>query len=369
MVDQSGFARHAYRMSSAFDATYWNRIQTLGWIYFRDREFVQEAGNPNADQSQISLILQTEEIPPVLPSLGGANDLLYEALRSEALVAVGMFGGDAESKPIPATFWAHGKVYEDPEIALPVSLAPWTKGWKKLRFPRVQVLQLWPDVKSRAIRPTDPVRLSFFQFAGRWIAENPGIGINQDGLAVDLIRLAEDGAFLRAPQEGEAVDQNFDPHVGRYITTFDQQGRMAEPWAIRNYTTAGKPGTEWTQRLRAARDIEAELAAVEDWLGSERGKAWREPRGLLMPKFISGRSEAPVVSMISEEGRCTQWLLSLMKEANPDRPKSELKAEAFGMFKISGAGFQRCWTVAIRESDNLNWSKSGPRRRKGTANS
>lgn len=188
---------------SALQATYWNRTQTVGWIYFRTREIVEEAGRPGASPSQMLLLVHAEDCTPVMPSLGEANEALYEALRSEAITAIGIFDNESEPRPMPATFWAHGKIYEDPEIAATTVLAPWSKSWSGLRFPRQQVLQVWPDPSSTPPARTGSVRLSFEQLAGRWLAENQGAGIKEESLAVDLVRLAEGGAFLLLPQEGE----------------------------------------------------------------------------------------------------------------------------------------------------------------------
>lgn len=349
---------------SAFQATYWNRTQTVGWIYFRTREIVDEAGRPGASPSQMLLLVHAEDCTPVMPSLGEANEALYEALRSEAITAIGIFDNESEPRPMPATFWAHGKIYEDPEIAATTALAPWNKSWSGLRFPRQQVLQVWPDPSSTPPARTGSVRLSFEQLAGRWLAENQGAGIKEESLAVDLVRLAEGGAFLLLPQEGEPRGSHFDPRLGKYITTFDQHGRPTEPVDLHNYAMAGKQGAEWSRRLTTARDIQVELLAVGQWLDSGEGRAWSTARGLARPWFIPAPPSAPVVSKANAELACTRWLTGMMRAGDATQTKTEFQRQALAKFEISQAGFRRCWSSAIQNSGNPNWSRSGPKKRK-----
>lgn len=351
---------------SCFNATYWNLVQTLGWIYLGNRELVEEAGQPGCRPNQMMLLIAAEEIPPRYPSLGEATEDLYEALRSGAVTAVGVLDNRGEPKPIPSTFWTHGQFFEEPEVAGPSMLMPGTSLWYGLRFLRREILQYWHDPNARPAGP-DPdaaARLSFEQLAGRWLADTPGTGLKVESLSVDLVRQAEAGTFLSRPGEGEPHGPHFDPRLGKHVQTFDQDGRPTAPNLISNYVGAGRSGSEWELRLKAARDIEVDLTAVGAWLDTDSGIAWMTARGLEQPRFIPARYQPATVSTVAAEGRCTQWLSEKMSAGDPTQSKSDLKGAAVAQFRISGAGFQRCWAAAIRQSGNLNWSKSGPRKRR-----
>jgi hypothetical protein len=63
------------------------------------------------------------------------------------------------------------------------------------------------------------VLLTIEQVADQWLKVQLGSGIKSSSLAVDLIRLAEGGAFVFRPDSGAKPD-NFDPRLARVIETF-----------------------------------------------------------------------------------------------------------------------------------------------------
>ncbi len=63
---------------------------------------------------------------------------------------------------------------------------------------------------------------------------------------------------------------------------------------------------------------------------------------------------------IAGEKRCEAWLIAIMSES-PNRrtqPKTVLLEEAKKKFGVSGRGFERSWSSAIRATD-ANWNKAG----------
>lgn len=359
----------ASEMSSRSDSIYWSLLQTLGWIFIRDQQLVEELGETRLQQNkqnQITLLLAADEMPPRYRSLEEAKEDLYEALRTGAVTAIGLLDNRGEATLIPAVFWAHGKFYEDPEVAGPTTLFPTASLWHGLRFPRREILQLWPAPQAQSA-PSDlssVVRLSFEQLAGRWLSETPAAGITQESLAVDLIQQAEAGAFLTTLGEDEPHGPNFDPRLGKHVNTYDRDGEPTAPHWISNYVRAGRAGSGWDLRLKAARDIAVSLSAVGEWLQTNPGSAWMATRGLVRPRFIRAPFQPKITSTVGAEGRCTKWLTDLMRAGDPTVSKDDLKVAAMTQFAISGAGFQRCWTTAVHASGNFNWSKSGPRKRR-----
>lgn len=351
--------------TDAFNASYWNFIQTLGWIYLCDREIVEEAGRAERSPTRIFLIGAAEENPGRYGSLGEAQEQLYEALRSGAVTALGLLNNQGDARLIPAEFWLHGKIYEEPEIATSHALTPWQSSWYGLRFPRAQILRNWPDPNAvlAAIRPSASATLSFEQVAGRWLVEAGDSGISRESLSVDLIRLAESGAFLVELDEQEPHGPNFDPRFGRYVHTYDQSGRAASPHWIIGFTTAGPAGSEWNQRLIAARDLSVDVAVLAMWLSNEDGKSWMHARGLRTPSFAAEPKPESKPGTIGQKTRCRDWLVARMKAGNPTGPKSDVLIEAKSHFNISDRSFIEIWRQAVEISGNEAWSKAGRRRR------
>jgi hypothetical protein len=65
---------------------------------------------------------------------------------------------------------------------------------------------------------------------------------------------------------------------------------------------------------------------------------------------------------IKAEKDCLEWLLKLMKKPNkPTKNRDEYRAEAIQNFNVGARAFGRAWANSIRESDNTNWGKPGPK--------
>lgn len=351
-------------MKSAFDASFWNFIQTLGWIYLCDREIVEEAGRAERSPTRLFLIGAAEETYTRFASLGEAQEQLYEALRSGAVTALGLLDNEGDARQISAEFWLHAKIYEEPEIATSHALTPWQSSWYGLRFPRAQILRNWPDTNAvlAANRPSASAMLSFEQVAGRWLVEAGDSGISRESLSVDLIRLAESGVFLVKPEAGEAHGPHFDPRFGQHVHTFDQSGRAASPHWIIGFTTAGPAGSEWNQRLIAARDLSVDVAVLATWLSNEDGKSWMHARGLRTPSFAAEPKPESKPGTIGQKTRCRDWLIARMKSGNPTGPKRDVLIEAKSHFNISDRSFNEVWRQAVEISGNEAWSKAGRKR-------
>ena len=134
---------------------------------------------------------------------------------------------------------------------------------------------------------------------------------------------------------------------------------------IRNYVNAGGPGAEYDRRLKAARDLLVDLPAVGAWLATDAGAEWARLRGLVTPSLLFGEGRPPrmggepVVSLASDETKCRQWLLGLMKQGAPEKAKIHYRELALGEWRISIAGFNRSWAWAIEESGNAAWKTPG----------
>lgn len=374
------------------DTPFWNLLQTLAWIFIADRQLVEAAGQSASDSIRykmtpigdgggeemvevpayrvnvMSLHLEAEGRATRYPSLAAARDALLDELKASRVTAIGLANNQGDPRPIPATFWLDATFTFEPETAGPRKIyRTGSSRWFDLHFPREQILNQWPplDASDRPDRPDTPPRLSLLVLARRWLAEQSGTGLTPDDVAVDLVLAAEQGAFTSKPVGEGANPPAYDARLDHVVHTVDQQGEPQGPHWIRNYVTAGIPGGEHGRRLTAARDLSVDLPAVAAWLATDGGAEWARLRGLTTPGLLftadrsSPQAGEPVVSLASDETKCRQWLLGLMKQSGPEKAKARYREQALREWQISIAGFNRSWAWAIEETGNIAWKKPG----------
>lgn len=386
-------------MPFSFARPYWNLLQALAWIYLADRDFVEQAGEPASDELRakmmpmpdggedlidipayrvnvFTLTRAGEARPTRYHSFAATRDALLEALTAGRVTAIGLENNRGDPKPVPAIFWLDATFSFGPETAGTRKLhRAGSSRWFDLHFPREQVLGEWPSFAASPVvdRPATAPSLSFLVLARRWLAEQPGTGPTPEEIAVDMVRAAEDGAFTSKSKPTDlapkppACDARFD----RVIHTHDQHGVPQGPHWIRNYVNAGSTGSEYDRRLKAARDLSVDLPAVGAWLATDDGAEWAQLRGLVTPSLLFGEGRPPrtggdpVVSLASDETKCRQWLLGLMKQGAPKKAKDRYREQALGEWRISIAGFKRAWAWAIEESGNAAWKTPGRKSTRG----
>jgi hypothetical protein len=65
---------------------------------------------------------------------------------------------------------------------------------------------------------------------------------------------------------------------------------------------------------------------------------------------------------IKAETDCQKWLLELMKKpSEPTKNRDDYRTEAIQRFGVGKRSFKRAWDNAIRKTDNLSWSRPGPK--------
>lgn len=64
---------------------------------------------------------------------------------------------------------------------------------------------------------------------------------------------------------------------------------------------------------------------------------------------------------IGAERKCCGWLADKMRKGPPEKNKAEYLAEAKALFEIGSKAFLRAWGNALVDTDNIEWSKPGPK--------
>lgn len=154
-----------------FEKTHWNLIQTLAWIYLRDRKIVIDADDSTTNRGVFYEEVKmpdgaTQMVPrpigkpnPISLSLHGSSDnivcyesftvaseALSQALVNETVHAWGIANGHGDLQRIPADAWLDLKFYFEPDFAAPKDLSrPGSTKWYGLKFLRTEVVELWPD--------------------------------------------------------------------------------------------------------------------------------------------------------------------------------------------------------------------------------
>ena len=157
---------------SPFDARYWNLIQTLGWIYLRDRWWVDFS----ADGAHETRYFKSEETVPkgravMFPdpaprasrigiiakaammgcthfnSLKEVEAVVLNALQFGQVRCRGTRNGEGDITDISDGDWDGLKFHEHPDRAgpRPTYDRPGATYWHDLRFEREDVLREWPD--------------------------------------------------------------------------------------------------------------------------------------------------------------------------------------------------------------------------------
>lgn len=377
-------------MTTAFDAHFWNLLQTLAWVYLADRELVEEAGRPATcafrsrqvtmpDGSEIwaelpdyppnvmMLLRDEEHLGSRYASLFDAREALVSELAAGRIAAIGLRNNQGDPTPVPPEFWLDARFTHEPETASPRELfRPGASCWFALRFPREQILAIWP-AKDPAIAqaPSPTPRLSFLVLARRWSTEQPRSGLTAEDIAVDLVHAAEDGAFTSRPEADAPKPAAYNARFDFVVHTVDQRGEPQGPHWIRNYSAAGPAGGEHPRRLIVARDISVELPAVATWLASEPGAEWARIRGLMTPSFLlppvvqPPDGDRPPDSLAGHELQCAEWLLGLMQQSEADRGKATLFEEANLRWQLTKRGFNRAWGLACLQAGDRAWNKPG----------
>lgn len=83
------------------------------------------------------------------------------------------------------------------------------------------------------------------------------------------------------------------------------------------------------------------------------------PDELSILSNVEPQDETRRLTVVGEKG-CELWLISLMGTSNPTKSKSHYLAEAKQTFRISGKGFARAWSAAIKATGSTQWSRPGP---------
>lgn len=164
-----------------FEEPYWNLIQTLGWVYRRDREWVRRAGDEVTDHGTFPQEMQlpdgrvelvaTPAGPPsdlkleiaaalagdaAYQTVGDAESALLTVLRHGRLNALGLENNKGDIRGVPTVQWADLIFYFDPPRAGPLNIArTGATHWHGLKFSRSEVLEIWPDpAQSVVVDPT-----------------------------------------------------------------------------------------------------------------------------------------------------------------------------------------------------------------------
>lgn len=377
-------------MASSAESPYWNLIQTLGWLFLRDDEFIGAAADGAHEERLVVTPMRTPdgeirrvEQPdrPLGPlailvyaedsgtrhfvSLEDAEAALIQVLANGGTEALGLENGIGDLKPVPAAFWIDAKFYFEPDMAAPKQfLRIGATRWLQLRFRADHIRRLWPAVASASTPVADPPpdRLSFRQIAARWLAERRNAGIAADEFAVDLVAVAESGAFTSRPEPDAPRSSAFDPRLGLDIHTFGPDGQPTAPDEIRRFVLGDSGAELFGRRLIAARDLSVSLTMLAEWLVAEDGERWLAVRGLKLPKFLLAWLTAggvPVSPTAKGERDCYDWLLGLMRAGDQEEEKSVYKVEALSRFRVSERGFNRAWANARAEARNPSWGKAG----------
>ena len=105
---------------------------------------------------------------------------------------------------------------------------------------------------------------------------------------------------------------------------------------------AARTPLERESKIRQLKDLKVQL-------NSTRAKAEKDATD----------GNATVVPTVKGEKDCQAWLTNLMKQANPEQPKSAYWTEANKKFTVSRRGFSRAWANAVVSAGNAAWQRPG----------
>ena len=239
-----------------FNKTYWNLLQTLAWVYSGDRAIVREA---NDDASDSGTFWQEMRLPdgrkePVetasrpqhenaalsliiaaVQAGGAAYATIEEAeadilarLEDGRLTAIGVENGKGNPADVPQAFWPFLKFYYDPEPhAGPRDCDSGMARWHELKFPREQVLALWPDPMAT-------------ELAGEPDREPGAAGEDAQGVSPEPIRSGYPG---RPTKIKHLIDQELDRRAAasELCDTLPAEAEALLNWAKSNHADKPRP--------------------------------------------------------------------------------------------------------------------------------
>ena len=160
---------------NAFEACYWNSMQTLAWVWLGDRQAVESAGDdaptrtywrelvtpdgrtelvekPSRPVSPESLLIRSViNGGAAFPEQDAAEGAILNELIAGRLECLALRNGRGDPEKVPASHWLelHFKWSGSELLAEPKdSIRQGSTYWHKLRFQREQVLRIWPDPNS-----------------------------------------------------------------------------------------------------------------------------------------------------------------------------------------------------------------------------
>jgi len=197
----------------------------------------------------------------------------------------------------------------------------------------------------------------------RWIAKRWAAEANRpDDVAEienDLIDAALHGEFQfparvdEIRRDDDTFPSNYDLRLRMSVETFDRNGKPRSAHHLQRY-----------RLVRADREFVQEICisieGLRRFAGQHEFNTWAKLRGLKRPTFAgtdSGREQRTVT--ISAETRCKDWLVALMKNGGPKKPKDNYRQDAKRDFGVGTKAFNRAWANAIVETGNIDWKKPG----------
>lgn len=144
---------------NAYEQAQWSWLQVVGWMMRRKRAMLggspfDPVGAASPAASLEELVSQDGQGPDSQHSLENVQKAILAALKDGALNASGLKFGKGTPLPIPRTQWASMQMHP-PKREITEHFAgtsrPFAAGalrWESLRFPRQEVLELWPVPES-----------------------------------------------------------------------------------------------------------------------------------------------------------------------------------------------------------------------------
>ena len=136
---------------------WWCQMQMLGWVYSRNPDVVRAAVPTEYFGSTLTRnnLRNLGRDGACYPHFADAEDAAIEAQQAGRLTAFGVANGEGERKKIPSRLWVDLVFRYEPNCAGPKDLL--RKGvtcWYDLRFPRKQVLAVWPPAPAESESPS-----------------------------------------------------------------------------------------------------------------------------------------------------------------------------------------------------------------------
>ena len=167
-----------------FEEPYWNLIQTLAWVYLRDRALVRLASDGVTDHGTFPKkmrlpdgrkeLVETPANPPndlhleltaafacgaAYQTLDDAEDALLDVLCNGRLNAWGLENNKGDLQEISPVQWAVLRFYFDPPRAAPLSISrSGATHWHGMKFATADVMRLWPDPLEGSVVETIDTR-------------------------------------------------------------------------------------------------------------------------------------------------------------------------------------------------------------------